>query len=147
MRSDHLEKSRFANEAEDEYVVPAITGRQFPNYIFHSVRFVSNEVADKYASPTSSPREPVHNIRKSPTPSPRFLNVSPSACEDSPPWQYRIKARQRRPFRFSTLELESLTTLRHVWTRQGNRAGPHCISSFLVPSPAAKVGHDHRTRV
>ena len=75
MRSDYLEKSRFADEAEDEYVVPAITCRQFYNHLFHSARFVSNEVADKYASPTSSPRKPVHNILESLTPSLRILNV------------------------------------------------------------------------
>ena len=67
MRSDYLEKLRFADEAEDEYVVPAITCRQFPNHLFHNARFVSNGVADKYTSPTSNPREPVHNIRKTPT--------------------------------------------------------------------------------
>ena len=75
MRSDYLPKLRFANEAEDEYVVPAITFRQFPKYLFHGAHFVPNEVADKYASPTSSPRKPVHNILESPTPSPRILNV------------------------------------------------------------------------
>ena len=135
MRSDYLEKSRFADEAEDEYVVPAITCRRFPNHLFHSARFVSNEVADKYTSPTSSPREPVHDIRKTPLASPRFLNVSPSAYEDSPPRRYRIKARQRRPFRFSTPKLKSLTTLRRVWTRGKARQHRWTSPHLLLPCP------------
>ena len=93
MKSDYLEKSRFADEAEDEYVVPAIACRRFPNHAFHSARFVSNEVADKYTSPTSSPREPVHDIRKTPTRQPtlservtqRLRGLAASAIPDKSP--------------------------------------------------------------
>ncbi|KAF9646360.1 hypothetical protein BDM02DRAFT_3099970 [Thelephora ganbajun] len=48
LKEDYIEKSRLADEAEDD------------------ARFVSNEVTDRYTSPSSSPRNAVHNIRKTP---------------------------------------------------------------------------------
>jgi len=65
LRQDYFEKSRLADEAEDEYAAPSVplppTQRILP-----SARFVSNEVASKYTSPSSSPRDAAHNIRKTP---------------------------------------------------------------------------------
>jgi hypothetical protein len=48
LRQDYIEKSRSADEAEDD------------------ARFVSNEIADRYSSPGSSPRNAAHDIRKTP---------------------------------------------------------------------------------
>ena len=65
LRQDYIEKSRLADEAEDEYVTFSITSLSSLR-ILPSARFVSNEVSDRYTSPGSSPRNATHEIRKTP---------------------------------------------------------------------------------
>ena len=113
-------KPRFADEAEDEYVASAITCRQFPNHLFHSACFVLNEVADKYNSPTSSPREPVQNIRKTPTRQPRLPE--------------RVTQRSRG-LAASAIPGKSLTTSRRVWTRGKARQRRWTSLHLLLPCP------------